>query len=127
MPTITRATCISRSLAEAMPTSNGRVPGEMNPKNPTDPRSSVCALACGVRPLMTAATKGSPRHGRPHNRAPDRVDFERQVQPIIADHCLECHSQDKRKGGLSLATYADVLEGGRNGPRSGPATRRAAC
>src|SRR3954452_14586876 len=44
------------------------------------------------------------------------VDFEHQIQPIIADHCLECHSQDKRKGGLSLATYGDALEGGRNGP-----------
>ena len=49
-----------------------------------------------------------------------RVDFERQVQPIIADHCLECHSQDKRKGGLSLATYADALDGGRNGPAIRP-------
>ncbi len=43
------------------------------------------------------------------------VDYERQVQPILAKRCLECHSQDKRKGGLSLATYADALEGGRNG------------
>jgi Protein of unknown function (DUF1549)/Planctomycete cytochrome C len=48
------------------------------------------------------------------------IDFERQVQPIIADHCLECHSQDKRKGGLSLATYADALDGGRNGPAIRP-------
>lgn len=44
------------------------------------------------------------------------VDFQRQVQPIVQKHCLECHSQDKRKGGLSLATYEDALEGGRNGP-----------
>jgi mono/diheme cytochrome c family protein len=44
------------------------------------------------------------------------VDYKRQVQPIIATHCLECHSKDRRKGGLSLATYDDILEGGRNGP-----------
>ena len=31
------------------------------------------------------------------------------------DHVFECHSQDRRKGGLSLATYGDVLEGGRSG------------
>jgi hypothetical protein len=37
------------------------------------------------------------------------------VQPILAESCLECHSQDKRKGGLSLATYADILEGGKDG------------
>ena len=56
-------------------------------------------------------------------RAPARgamVDFERQVRPIIEDRCLECHSQDKRKGGLSLATYADALDGGRNGPAIRP-------
>ena len=44
-----------------------------------------------------------------------RVDFERQVRSIIETSCSECHSQDRRKGGLSLATYDDVLEGGRSG------------
>ena len=43
------------------------------------------------------------------------VDYERQVQPLFKSYCLECHSQDKRKGGLSLAAYADVLDGGRSG------------
>src|SRR4051794_1309120 len=54
-----------------------------------------------------------------------RVDFERQIAPIIKERCVECHSQDKRKGGLSLATYADALDGGRNGPaiRPGNAAR----
>ena len=37
------------------------------------------------------------------------------MRPIIESHCLECHSAEKRKGGLSLATYADALDGGRNG------------
>ena len=44
-----------------------------------------------------------------------RVDYRTQVQPIVARACLECHSQDRRKGGLSLATYSDALDGGRNG------------
>jgi mono/diheme cytochrome c family protein len=44
-----------------------------------------------------------------------RIDFQRQIQPILAESCLECHSQDKRKGGLSLATYDDLLEGGKDG------------
>ena len=34
---------------------------------------------------------------------------------MIEKHCLECHNQDRRKGGLSLATYGDALEGGRTG------------
>ncbi|MGH9373457.1 MAG: DUF1549 domain-containing protein, partial [Vicinamibacterales bacterium] len=48
------------------------------------------------------------------------IDFTQQVQPILEANCLECHSQDKRKGGLSLATYTDVLDGGRNGPAVRP-------
>ena len=44
-----------------------------------------------------------------------RVDYEREILPILVENCLECHSQEKRKGGLSLATYAEALEGGRSG------------
>src|SRR5436190_21490283 len=44
------------------------------------------------------------------------IDYERQVRPLIVENCLDCHSGDKRKGGLSLATYADILEGGKDGP-----------
>src|SRR5688572_118478 len=43
------------------------------------------------------------------------VDYETQVKPLFESYCLECHSQDKRKGGLSLAAYGDVLDGGRSG------------
>src|SRR4051794_33375338 len=43
------------------------------------------------------------------------VDYERQVHPILAVRCWSCHSQEKRSGGLSLGTLADVLEGGRSG------------
>lgn len=54
-----------------------------------------------------------------------RVDYARQIQPILASHCLECHNETKRSGGLSLATYADALEGGRTGAviRPGSAAR----
>ncbi len=65
----------------------------------------LCSLAWG------AAIYG--QQTRPP--ATGRIDFERQIKPIFAERCLECHSQDKRKGGLSLATYEDVLEGGKDG------------
>ncbi len=50
-----------------------------------------------------------------HRLQPTLIDFQRQIQPILTESCSECHSQDKRKGGLSLATYDDVLEGGKDG------------
>jgi hypothetical protein len=58
-----------------------------------------------------AAVIGQQRPGAPAAR----VDFQKQIQPILAERCLECHSQDKRKGGLSLAVYADILDGGKDG------------
>jgi mono/diheme cytochrome c family protein len=45
-----------------------------------------------------------------------RLDFASQVRPILEANCFECHGGDQRKGGLSLESYADVLEGGKNGP-----------
>lgn len=47
--------------------------------------------------------------------SPAAVDFDRDVHAILAEKCLMCHSAEKRSGGLSLATYADILDGGRNG------------
>src|SRR5256885_634211 len=43
------------------------------------------------------------------------IDYNRQVHSILAAKCITCHSQEKRSGGLSLATYQDVLNGGRSG------------
>jgi Protein of unknown function (DUF1549)/Protein of unknown function (DUF1553)/Planctomycete cytochrome C len=43
------------------------------------------------------------------------IDYQQQVHPILAARCLTCHSAEKRSGGLSLASYADALEGGRSG------------
>ena len=43
------------------------------------------------------------------------VAFDQQVKPILAAKCFMCHSQEKRSGGLSLAVYEDVLNGGRSG------------
>ncbi|HYP07168.1 MAG TPA: DUF1549 domain-containing protein, partial [Bryobacteraceae bacterium] len=47
--------------------------------------------------------------------AQPKVDFNREVHPILASRCFGCHSQAKRSGGLSLGTYEDALAGGRSG------------
>lgn len=43
------------------------------------------------------------------------VDYKTQVTAVFAHKCASCHNSTKRSGGLSLATYEDVLIGGRNG------------
>jgi len=68
--------------------------------------ASSVVLTSGV---LTSAASRSVTQSR-------RVDFDTDIRPLIAQQCLDCHSQDKRKGGLSLATYADILDGGKDGP-----------
>jgi hypothetical protein len=43
------------------------------------------------------------------------IDYASQVQSILDASCVECHSTETRKGGLSVQTYDDLLEGGRSG------------
>src|SRR5215472_14040444 len=53
--------------------------------------------------------------GAPAGAFGQAVDYTTQVHALFAEKCLACHSQEKRSGGLSLATYDDVLNGGRSG------------
>jgi hypothetical protein len=51
--------------------------------------------------------------------APDQLEFfENKIRPLLANHCLECHSGEKGKikGGLNMDSREDVLKGGDTGP-----------
>ena len=43
------------------------------------------------------------------------VDFARDIQPIFAKHCQQCHGVEKQKGGLRLDLRQGALEGGDSG------------
>src|SRR5436309_1755027 len=47
--------------------------------------------------------------------ATTKIDFAKHIQPILKKSCVSCHTQGKHKGGLSLETRADLLEGGESG------------
>jgi hypothetical protein len=44
-------------------------------------------------------------------------DFQRQIQPLLAEHCAHCHGIDEatRQGGLRLDIRQNALEGGDSG------------
>ncbi|MCA9058557.1 MAG: DUF1549 domain-containing protein, partial [Planctomycetaceae bacterium] len=48
--------------------------------------------------------------------ANQKVDFVRDVQPILRTHCFECHASGNEEGRLNLGLRARVLEGGAHGP-----------
>jgi mono/diheme cytochrome c family protein len=49
-------------------------------------------------------------------RAGEELVFRKQVAPIFEQHCLRCHGTKTQRGGLSLATAADLQAGGDSGP-----------
>ena len=73
---------------------------------------AVLAAAIWFGAVLVRLFAAEPQGGQTSGRL---IDFTTQVQPILEANCLECHSQDKRKGGLSLVTYADLLDGGKDG------------
>jgi hypothetical protein len=68
----------------------------------------LAALQVAISPSSARAASAS------------RVEFNRDVRPILAEHCLNCHGFDDktRKGGLRLDLREDALKGGKSGKAS---------
>jgi len=64
-------------------------------------------LLPGVLPGIAAPAPGGPT---------TKVDFAREVQPILKAHCYQCHGGDQKAGGLRLDTRVSGLQGGVSGP-----------
>ena len=43
------------------------------------------------------------------------VSFHRDVRPILARHCIECHGADTQESNLRVDRSADLLKGGKSG------------
>jgi mono/diheme cytochrome c family protein len=69
--------------------------------------ASIAVLVCGW---------GS---GRVHVGADDEAArpefYTTKVQPIFQENCYRCHGGMNRRGGLSLASRAGVMKGGKDG------------
>jgi Protein of unknown function (DUF1553)/Protein of unknown function (DUF1549)/Planctomycete cytochrome C len=42
-------------------------------------------------------------------------DFDRVIAPLLIEHCLDCHSGNKPKGGLDLSRRGSAMDGGDEG------------
>ena len=69
--------------------------------------------AIGAALLGLAARSGA---GELPPAASRRIEFERDVRPLLTAACVSCHGPDKQKGGLRLDRKADALQGGDDGP-----------
>lgn len=45
-----------------------------------------------------------------------KVDFVKDIQPILQQNCVKCHGEEKQKGKLRLDSREAALKGGKEGP-----------
>jgi hypothetical protein len=50
--------------------------------------------------------------------APSKVDFSKDLLPILQDHCIACHGPEKQKSGYRLDHRDDAFKGGESGTRA---------
>jgi hypothetical protein len=66
--------------------------------------------------VRAADEKGKPDLSKLPPAAPGVIEFQRDIQPILARACLSCHGGDKQRGGLRLDDGSAALQGGNSGP-----------
>lgn len=47
--------------------------------------------------------------------AADRIDFERDIRPVLKEHCVTCHGQLKQKSDLRVDAGVLIARGGKHG------------
>ena len=68
---------------------------------PTSPAHAIRRFLAGGVAFLLAVAAGA--------AAPD---FERDVQPVFAAHCVKCHGPEKQKGGYRLDARRVAFTGG---------------
>jgi hypothetical protein len=75
----------------------------------------VIALATSLSPVTICAQEAN-EHEQEISRQTKIEFFEKQIRPVLVEHCSECHGAEKQEAGLRVDSLARLLEGGDNGP-----------
>ncbi|HEX2877660.1 MAG TPA: c-type cytochrome domain-containing protein, partial [Polyangiaceae bacterium] len=72
-----------------------------------------------LKPLLGApeakpeVAKGAEKPAAPSS---DPLVYQDVLQPILKQHCVECHGPEKQKGKLRVDSLEELMKGGENGP-----------
>src|SRR5690242_5469505 len=75
----------------------------------TSPRSRPHSVAPALWTLLFLGLLPSASEAAPS------PSYARQIQPLFTRHCMPCHDSGTRTSGLSLASYAELMRGGKGG------------
>lgn len=92
----------SSGLAERRPAAVDTAPTDTEPRVPPVVVSAEPSPGPAI-PTAFAAASG-------------RIDFARDVRPILEQTCVECHGADKVKARLRMDSIAALQQGGKSGP-----------
>lgn len=70
----------------------------------------TCSIAWLVFPLVLAGCG---------NEKPPKISYVQDIQPIIQQHCVECHHQSGSgflASGLDMSSYQNLMKGTKFGP-----------
>jgi cytochrome b561 len=97
------------------PTVSRMAPGA-KPGKILEPRLIAVPLVVALLAGIGYAIKAAEPPARPKiAKVSDADIFLDVVQPVLNHRCGYCHNEDQPKGGLSLASYEGIVQGGRHG------------
>jgi hypothetical protein len=77
---------------------------------------------CSLLLMLMIVSIDVPRDTRAADKPDPALDdsFEKNIRPLLSEHCFKCHGDQKPKAGLRLNSRATILQGGESGPAAVP-------
>jgi mono/diheme cytochrome c family protein len=90
----------------------------INPESMQLPKYIRCPVVLAVSWLLLASGTGAAglAEGQLPPVASQKVDFNKDLLPLFAERCYDCHGDKKQESGYRTDNLADMLKGGDNGP-----------
>lgn len=79
------------------------------------PTHLIAWLAWSIFGTLTAAVPSAADISKLPVAAGHRVDFKKEIQPLLEESCIKCHGRGKANGGWRLDTRSTALEPGDSG------------
>ncbi|WLD11243.1 c-type cytochrome domain-containing protein [Planctellipticum variicoloris] len=78
--------------------------------------TTPCHRFLGLALALTVPFAASARADDLPPPAKRKIEFSKDIQPLFAKHCVDCHGEQKKESGLRLDNRDEALNGGDSGP-----------